>query len=265
MQAVYAPWLQRQRALRCCVCLVLGRYYNMLKLAPHRPSAEKGEKLSPFSGHHATSRYVASLHGVNEKTVRNTAEVAEVVIPSVPTTPTTRAPHGAACSSNASRERESIVSVWWGSGSFAHIVYTDFTAGTKARPRFVLCPEKGDKLSTFTAGTEARPTGVKLTPVRPHSRFALCPDNGVNLTPLSAGTEVRSTHCISCAMIADRKRGQFDLLFGAPCDRAAAERYNGSVCCAAAYALSCPLRSLRFCCSRVLTPRSQSSITDVSA
>jgi hypothetical protein len=116
----------------------------------------------------------------------------------------------------------------------------------------------------FTAGTEVRPTGVKLTPVRPHSRFALCPDNGVNLTPLSAGTKVRSTHCVSCATMATRKSGKIYHLFGLRIARAAAERYNGSVCCAAAYALSCPLRSLRLCCSRVLTPRSQSSITDVS-
>ena len=35
--------------------------------------------------------------------------------------------------------------------------------------------------------------------------------------------------------------------------------YSGSVCCADAYALSCPLRSLRLCCSRVLAPRSQSN------
>jgi len=127
--------------------------------------------------------------------------------------------------------------------------------------------EKGEKFSPFTAGTE----------VRPHSHFALSPENKDNLSLFYGGSRSAPPHCgktyhrnspsnrcISCAMVATRKGGQFDLLFGAPCDRAAAERYNGSVCCAAAYALSCPLRSLRLCCSRVLTPRSQSSITDVS-
>jgi hypothetical protein len=137
----------------------------MLKLAHGRPpKGEKEENFSSFPGSDATSRHVASLHGVSDRTVQNAAEFAEVVIPSVPTTPTTRAPHGAACSSNASRERESIVSVWWGSGSFAHIIHTDFTAGTKARPRFVLCPEKVDKLSTFTAGTEVRPPHASRYP-----------------------------------------------------------------------------------------------------
>jgi hypothetical protein len=41
--------------------LVLGRLYNQMKLAPHRPSPEKEDKLSSFSGHNATSRYVASF------------------------------------------------------------------------------------------------------------------------------------------------------------------------------------------------------------
>jgi hypothetical protein len=61
----------------------------MLKLAPHRPSAENGEKFTPFSGSHATSRYVGEIFGVSEKTVRNAAEAAEVVItvPSVPPVP----------------------------------------------------------------------------------------------------------------------------------------------------------------------------------
>ena len=31
---------------------------------------KKGDNLSPFSGHHATSRSMALLHGVGEKTVR---------------------------------------------------------------------------------------------------------------------------------------------------------------------------------------------------
>jgi 16S rRNA G966 N2-methylase RsmD len=59
--------------------LILGRYYNMLKLTPHRPSTEKEDNLSSFSGHNATSRFVASLHGVNEKTVRRAGEFAKAV------------------------------------------------------------------------------------------------------------------------------------------------------------------------------------------
>jgi hypothetical protein len=59
--------------------LVLGRLYNQMKLAPHRPPAENKDKLSLFSGDNATSRYIASLHGVNEKTVRRAGEFAEVV------------------------------------------------------------------------------------------------------------------------------------------------------------------------------------------
>jgi hypothetical protein len=60
--------------------LVLGRLYNQMKLAQGRPPEdEKVDKLSTFSGSAATSRYVASLHGVNEKTVRRAAEFAEVV------------------------------------------------------------------------------------------------------------------------------------------------------------------------------------------
>jgi len=60
--------------------LVLGRLYNQMKLARGRPPEdEKGDNLSPFSGNHATSRYIASLHGVNEKTVRRAGEFAEVV------------------------------------------------------------------------------------------------------------------------------------------------------------------------------------------
>jgi hypothetical protein len=41
--------------------LLLGRLYNQMKLAPHRPSPEKEDNLSSFSGHNATSRYVASF------------------------------------------------------------------------------------------------------------------------------------------------------------------------------------------------------------
>jgi hypothetical protein len=63
----------------------------MLKLAPHRPSTEKAEKFSAFSGHDATSRQLGAIFGVSYRTVQNAAEFAEVVIPSVPTAPTTRA------------------------------------------------------------------------------------------------------------------------------------------------------------------------------
>jgi hypothetical protein len=59
--------------------LLIGRLYNQMKLAPHRPPAENKDKLSLFSGDNATSRYIASLHGVNEKTVRRAGEFAEVV------------------------------------------------------------------------------------------------------------------------------------------------------------------------------------------
>jgi hypothetical protein len=59
--------------------LILGRLYNQMKLAPHRPPADNVEKFSTFSGVAATSRYVASLHGVNERTVRNAAEFAKAV------------------------------------------------------------------------------------------------------------------------------------------------------------------------------------------
>jgi hypothetical protein len=188
MQAVYAQGLQRQRALRCCVCLVLGRLYNQMKLARGRPPKdEKVENFSTFSGSAATSKYVASLHGVSEKTVRNAAEFAEVVIPSVPPPLAPNQPS----------------------------------------------TEKAEKFSAFSGrSATARRLG------RPDAR-------------------TRAPAIVALW-------GQIVPRDGVSCDFAAAERYNGSVCCAAAYALSCPLRSLRLCCSRVLTPRSQSSITDVS-
>ena len=60
--------------------LVLGRLYNQMKLSHGRPAENgKGDNLSPFSGNHATSRYIASFHGVNEKTVRRAGEFAEVL------------------------------------------------------------------------------------------------------------------------------------------------------------------------------------------
>jgi hypothetical protein len=42
-----------------------------MKLAPHRPTKEekKGEKFSPFSGHHATARKVAKETGVSWRTI----------------------------------------------------------------------------------------------------------------------------------------------------------------------------------------------------
>jgi hypothetical protein len=277
-----------------------------LKLAHGRPPEdEKVENFSTFSGSAAaTARHVGVMFGVGEKTVRNTAEVAEVVDCSAAERPDaqTRAPstarlygasqqcarpvHALTCRPLVGRgicyshvhipttENKDNLSLFSGShapsrqlGDLRRAQPTVYRKGGKIFRLFWACcaaSEKEDNLSTFTAGTEVRPTEVKLTSVRPHSRFALCPDNGVNLTPLSAGTEVRSTHCVSCATMATRKSGKIYHLFGLRSDRAAAERYNGSVCCADAYALSCPLRSLRLCCSRVLTPRSQSSITDVS-
>jgi len=59
--------------------LVLGRYYNTLKLAPHRPSTDNGVKITPLSGSHATARQLGETFGVSEKTVRNAAEFAKVV------------------------------------------------------------------------------------------------------------------------------------------------------------------------------------------
>jgi methylase of polypeptide subunit release factors len=60
--------------------LVLGRYYNMVKLAHGRPPVgKKDEKFSSFSGSTATARYVASLHGVSDRTVQNAGKFAEVV------------------------------------------------------------------------------------------------------------------------------------------------------------------------------------------
>jgi ParB-like chromosome segregation protein Spo0J len=59
--------------------LVLGRYYNTLKLAPHRPSTDNAVKFTAFSGRSATARQLGEIFGVSEKTVRNAAEFAEVV------------------------------------------------------------------------------------------------------------------------------------------------------------------------------------------
>jgi hypothetical protein len=59
--------------------LVLGRYYNTLKLAPHRPSVDKVVKFTTFSGHRATARHLGETFGVSEKTVRNAGDFAKVV------------------------------------------------------------------------------------------------------------------------------------------------------------------------------------------
>jgi len=59
--------------------LVLGRYYNQMKLAPHRPSTDNAVKFTAFSGRSATARQLGEIFGVSEKTVRNAAEFAEVV------------------------------------------------------------------------------------------------------------------------------------------------------------------------------------------
>ena len=49
--------------------VVLGRFYNQLKLKHGRPD-EKEVNLTSFSGSNATSRYIATLQGVGERTVR---------------------------------------------------------------------------------------------------------------------------------------------------------------------------------------------------
>jgi len=59
--------------------LILGRYYNQMKLAPHRPSTDNAVKFTAFSGRSATARQLGEIFGVSEKTVRNAAEFAEVV------------------------------------------------------------------------------------------------------------------------------------------------------------------------------------------
>jgi len=59
--------------------LVLGRYYNMLKLAPNRPSTENGVNLTPFSGSHATARQLGDVFGLGEKTVRRAGDFAKAI------------------------------------------------------------------------------------------------------------------------------------------------------------------------------------------
>jgi ParB-like chromosome segregation protein Spo0J len=55
--------------------LIIGRYYNQLKRAPHRP-ADKGDKLSPLAESGKTAEQVASVFGVDPRTVYRAAEFA---------------------------------------------------------------------------------------------------------------------------------------------------------------------------------------------
>jgi len=59
--------------------LLIGRLYNQVKQKTLQRFSGHGEKFSPWSGSHATSRYVASLHGVSYRTVQNAAEFAKAV------------------------------------------------------------------------------------------------------------------------------------------------------------------------------------------
>ena len=59
--------------------LIIGRLYNQVKQKTLQRFSDHGEKFSPWSGSHATSRYVASLHGVSYRTVQNAAEFAKAV------------------------------------------------------------------------------------------------------------------------------------------------------------------------------------------
>jgi len=56
--------------------IVIGRYYNMLKRAPHRP-ADKGDNLSPLSESGKTAEQVATVFGVDSRTVYRAAEFAD--------------------------------------------------------------------------------------------------------------------------------------------------------------------------------------------
>jgi len=56
--------------------IVIGRYYNMLKRAPHRP-ADKGDKLSPLAESGKTAEQVATVFGVDSRTVYRAAEFAD--------------------------------------------------------------------------------------------------------------------------------------------------------------------------------------------
>ena len=60
---------------------IIHRLYGSVKLAPHRPTEEekKGEKFSPFSGHHATAEAIAHMIGVSYRTVQNAHRFGKVV------------------------------------------------------------------------------------------------------------------------------------------------------------------------------------------
>ena len=58
--------------------IVIGRYYNQLKRAPHRPT-DKGDNLSLFPEFGKTSEHVAKVFGVNSRTVYRAAEFAKIV------------------------------------------------------------------------------------------------------------------------------------------------------------------------------------------
>jgi 16S rRNA G966 N2-methylase RsmD len=55
--------------------LVMGRYYNQLKRPPHRP-VDKGDNLSPLSESGKTAEQVATVFGVDSRTVYRAAEFA---------------------------------------------------------------------------------------------------------------------------------------------------------------------------------------------
>jgi hypothetical protein len=59
--------------------LILGRLYNQVKLEPLQKVSASGVNFTPETGSHATARYVGSMFGVSEKTVRNAAEFAKAV------------------------------------------------------------------------------------------------------------------------------------------------------------------------------------------
>jgi len=59
--------------------LLMGRLYNQVKLEPLQKLSDSEVKFTSESGSNATARYVGSMFGVSEKTVRNAAEFAEVV------------------------------------------------------------------------------------------------------------------------------------------------------------------------------------------
>jgi methylase of polypeptide subunit release factors len=59
--------------------LIIGRLYNQVKLEPLQKVSASGVNFTPETGSHATARYVGSMFGVGEKTVRNAADFAKAV------------------------------------------------------------------------------------------------------------------------------------------------------------------------------------------